>query len=145
MDPRSEVVLRQQDYLNGHVLLINAPNDQLSKNMPSQVQTSIWTWNYADHQSFVGHQIDSYFSTEFPQITVDQVIIFVPKSKELLNYLLHVVVSHLNQGQRIFLVGEKKGASNVQPNNYKVMEKHSNSIVLDIANYGKCKLKKLNN
>lgn len=109
MDPRSEVVLRQQDYLNGHVLLINAPNDQLSKNMPSQVQTSIWTWNYADHQSFVGHQIDSYFSTEFPQIKVDQVIIFVPKSKELLNYLLHVVVSHLNQGQRIFLVGEKKG------------------------------------
>ena len=32
MDPRSEVVLRQQDYLNGQVLLINAPNDQLAKN-----------------------------------------------------------------------------------------------------------------
>ena len=31
MDPRSEVVLRQQDYLNGQILLINAPNDQLAK------------------------------------------------------------------------------------------------------------------
>ncbi|MGJ8756840.1 hypothetical protein ACSFV5_03280 [Acinetobacter sp. HC8-3S] len=31
MDPRSEVVLRQQDYLTGQVLLINAPNDQLAK------------------------------------------------------------------------------------------------------------------
>ncbi|MDQ9819519.1 methyltransferase, partial [Acinetobacter bereziniae] len=27
MDPRSEVILRQHDYLKGRVLLINAPND----------------------------------------------------------------------------------------------------------------------
>ena len=33
MDPRSEVVLRQQDYLKGQILLINAPNDQLIKNL----------------------------------------------------------------------------------------------------------------
>ena len=109
MDPRSEVVIRQQDYLNGHVLLINAPNDQLAKNLPDQVQVSVWTWNYADHQGFQNAGIHSHFSVEFPQASFDQVVIFVPKSKELLNYILHVVVSHLKLGQNVFLVGEKKG------------------------------------
>lgn len=109
MDPRSEVVIRQQDYLNGHVLLINAPNDQLAKNLQKQVQASVWTWNYADHQGFQNAGIHSHFSVEFPQANFDQVVIFVPKSKELLNYILHVVVSHLQLGQNVFLVGEKKG------------------------------------
>ena len=108
MDPRSEVVLRQQDYLNGQVLLINAPNDQLAKNLPKQVQASVWTWNYADHQAFLNAGINSHFSVEFPQASFDQVIIFVPKSKELLNYILHVVTSHLTLRQSVFLVGEKK-------------------------------------
>lgn len=109
MDPRSEVVIRQQDYLSGQVLLINAPNDQLAKNLPQQVQASVWTWNYADHQGFINSGISSHFSVEFPHTTFDQVVIFVPKSKELLNYILHVVVSHLKLEQNIFLVGEKKG------------------------------------
>lgn len=109
MDPRSEVVIRQQDYLNGHVLLINAPNDQLAKLLPNQVQSSVWTWNYADHQAFLKSEINSHFSVEFPQHEFDQVVIFVPKSKELLNYILHVVMSHLKMGQSVFLVGEKKG------------------------------------
>ncbi|EXB23983.1 ribosomal L11 methyltransferase family protein [Acinetobacter baumannii 1437282] len=109
MDPRSEVVIRQQDYLKGQVLLINAPNDQLAKNLPEQVQASVWSWNYADHQAFQNAGIHSHFSVEFPQASFDQVVIFVPKSKELLNYILHVVVSHLKLGQNVFLVGEKKG------------------------------------
>lgn len=109
MDPRSEVVIRQQDYLKGQVLLINAPNDQLAKNLPEQVQASVWSWNYADHQAFQNTGIHSHFSVEFPQANFDQVVIFVPKSKELLNYILHVVVSHLKLGQNVFLVGEKKG------------------------------------
>lgn len=109
MDPRSEVVIRQQDYLKGQVLLINAPNDQLAKNLPEQVQASVWSWNYADHQAFQNAGILSHFSVEFPQASFDQVVIFVPKSKELLNYILHVVVSHLKLGQNVFLVGEKKG------------------------------------
>ncbi|MCI3879981.1 MULTISPECIES: methyltransferase [Acinetobacter] len=109
MDPRSEVVIRQQDYLNGQVLLINAPNDQLAKNLPEKAQASVWTWNYADHLGFLKANINSHFSVEFPQAKFDQVIIFVPKSKELLNYILHVVVSHLKLDQQVFLVGEKKG------------------------------------
>ncbi|MGN5818852.1 16S rRNA methyltransferase, partial [Acinetobacter calcoaceticus] len=35
MDPRSELVLRQQDYLKGRVLLNNAPNDALVSQLPA--------------------------------------------------------------------------------------------------------------
>ena len=74
MDPRSEVVLRQQDYLHGKILLINAPNDQLAKNLPQQVQASVWTWNFADHQAFLNAVISlitsvrlgTKFSSKFP-------------------------------------------------------------------------------
>jgi 16S rRNA (guanine1207-N2)-methyltransferase len=136
MDPRSEVVIRQQDYLNGQVLLINAPNDQLAKNLPHQVQASVWTWNYADHQGFQSTGINSYFSVEFPQASFDQVVIFVPKSKELLNYILHVVVSQLTLGQSVFLVGEKKAVLNVLQNNSCNMVKPLKLIVHATVNFG---------
>ena len=132
MDPRSEVVLRQQDYLNGQVLLINAPNDQLAKNLPSQVQASVWTWNYADHQGFQSTGINSYFSVEFPQASFDQVVIFVPKSKELLNYILHVVVSQLTLGQSVFLVGEKKGGVERAA---KQLQQYGKTLKLDSARH----------
>lgn len=109
MDPRSEVVIRQQDQLKGRVLFIHAPHDQLLKELDSNIEASIWTWNYADYQGFLKMGLDAHFGVHFPTKTVDQVVIFVPKSKELLNYILHVAVSHLSIGQQVFLVGEKKG------------------------------------
>lgn len=109
MDPRSEVVLRQKDYLKGNVLFIHAPSDNLISTLDQSVQSSIWTWNYADHQAQVKQGYTSFFGTSFPQEAYDQVVIFVPKSKELLSYVLYEVASHLPQGAQIFLVGEKKG------------------------------------
>ncbi|ENX39495.1 class I SAM-dependent methyltransferase [Acinetobacter sp. NIPH 2100] len=132
MDPRSEVVIRQQNYLNGQVLLINAPNDQLAKNLPDTVQASVWTWNYADHQGFISSGIHSHFSVEFPQATFDQVVIFVPKSKELLNYLLHVVASHLELNQNVFLVGEKKGGVERAA---KQLQQYGKALKLDSARH----------
>lgn len=109
MDPRSEVVLRQQDALAGRVLLINAPADQLIDQLPDHIDTTVWTWNYAEQQYHEQAQHSSYFSVELPTQTFDQAIIFVPKSKQLLEYVLHQVVSHFSLGQQVFLVGEKKG------------------------------------
>ena len=139
MDPRSEVVLRQQDYLHGKILLINAPNDQLAKNLPQQVQASVWTWNFADHQTFLNAVISSHFSVEFPESTFDQVIIFAPKSKELLNYLLHVVVSHLKQNQQVFLIGEKKGGVERAA---KQLQAYGKTLKLDSARH--CQLWQMN-
>ena len=116
MDPRSEVVLRQQDYLKGRLLLINAPNDALVSQLPSGVDASVWTWNYADYQGFINTGTPAHFSVEFPSQEFDQALIFVPKSKELLNYILHVVMSHLKADKSEITSGESLNVKyNVSP------------------------------
>lgn len=109
MDPRSEVVIRQHEYLSGRVLLINAPTDDLLSNLEKDITPCVWTWNYNEFQYFQTQQANVHFGVELPEGSFDQAIIFVPKSKELLNYLLHQAVSRLALGASIFLVGEKKG------------------------------------
>ena len=109
MDPRSEVVIRQHDYLSGRVLLVNAPTDDLASNLDKEIEPIFWTWNFNEYQYFQNQQANVHFGVELPEQAFDQAIIFVPKSKELLNYILHNVVSRLSAGAFIFLVGEKKG------------------------------------
>ena len=109
MDPRSEVVIRQHDYLSGRVLLVNAPTDDLLSNFAQDIEPMVWTWNFNEYQYFQNQQANVHFGVALPESDFDQAIIFVPKSKELLNYLLHNIVSRLKQGASIFLVGEKKG------------------------------------
>ena len=108
MDPRSEVVIRQHDYLSGRVLLVNAPTDDLASNLDKEIEPIFWTWNFNEYQHFQNQQANVHFGVELPEQTFDQAVIFVPKSKELLNYVLHNVVSRLSAGAFIFLVGEKK-------------------------------------
>ena len=109
MEARSEVVIRQQHVMSGRVLLINAPSDDLQQHFDAEITPTVWTWNYNDYLYFQQQNTEVHFGVQFPSATFDQVIIFVPKAKELLNYLLHEVAAHLNQGSSIFLVGEKKG------------------------------------
>ena len=108
MDPRSEVVIRQHEYLSGRVLLVNAPTDDLLSNLEKDITPCLWTWNNNEFQYFQSQQANVHFGVDLPEGDFDQAIIFVPKSKELLNYLLHNVVSRLGLGASIFLVGEKK-------------------------------------
>ncbi|MBF7683194.1 class I SAM-dependent methyltransferase [Acinetobacter sp. B5B] len=107
MDPRSEVILRQKAYLKGKILFINAPSDPLLSHLDDHIDASIWTWNFTDHQQY-HPEYNTHFGTTIPTQHYDQVVIFVPKSKELLSYVFHQVASHLPQGSQIFLVGEKK-------------------------------------
>jgi len=108
MDPRSEVVIRQHEYLSGRILLVNAPTDDLLSNLEKDITPCLWTWNYNKFQYFQSQQANVHFGVDLPEADFDQAIIFVPKSKELLNYILHNVVSRLSLGSSIFLVGEKK-------------------------------------
>ena len=108
MDPRSEVVIRQHEYLSGRILLVNAPTDDLPSNLEKDITPCLWTWNYNEFQYFQSQQANVHFGVDLPEADFDQAIIFVPKSKELLNYILHNVVSRLSLGSSIFLVGEKK-------------------------------------
>ncbi|NHB58674.1 methyltransferase [Acinetobacter shaoyimingii] len=109
MDPRSEVVIRQHEYLSGRVLLINAPTDDLISHLEQDIESSVWTWNFNEYQYFLSQQANVHFGVTLPEHEFDQVIIFVPKAKELLNYILHNVIHRLSLGASVFLVGEKKG------------------------------------
>ncbi|MFU8925421.1 methyltransferase [Acinetobacter puyangensis] len=106
MDAKSEVLLRQPELFSGNILLVNAPQDQLSQSLDATV--SIWSWNFADHQYFLQSGYHSVFDIVPPQQTFDQAIIFIPKAKELLNYVLEHCAAILGQDKPIFLVGEKK-------------------------------------
>lgn len=108
MDPRSEVVLRQQEFLSGSVLLVNAPCDELNTQLIDAVEPHFWTWNFNELQYFQNQQSDVHFGTDLPDVAFDQAIVFVPKSKELLNYVLHQLVSRLAVGALIFLVVKRK-------------------------------------
>lgn len=108
MVPQSEVLIRQSEYLSGRVLLLNAPTDDLLDNLDDNINPFVWTWNFNDFQYFQSKQAHVHFGAELPEGEFDQAIIFVPKSKELLNYLLHSVASRLAQGASVFVVGEKK-------------------------------------
>lgn len=105
MDAKSEVILRQSEYFKGATLLVNAPADTLAKHLSGTNQ--VWTWNYAQHVFFQQHAIASSFATSPPQEQFAQIIIFVPKAKEQLRYVLAHCVFLLNIAQKIYLVGEK--------------------------------------
>ena len=97
MDPRSEVVIRQQYALKGRILLINAPADALVNTLKqADIEATHWTWNYQDYQAHLNAQYTSTFSIEFPKQDIDQVLIYVPKSMALLDYILHQVVFFLH-------------------------------------------------
>lgn len=108
MVPQSEVLMRQYEYLNGRILFLNAPTDDLLNHLDDHIDPFVWTWNFNDFQYFQTKQTAVHFGAECPEGQFDQAVIFVPKSKELLNYLLHTVASCLPQGASVLLVGEKK-------------------------------------
>ena len=109
MEPKSEVVIRQHDYLSGKVLFANAPTDDLLSNLAQDIEPVLWTWNYNEFLYFQQRNANVHFGIELPESEFDQAVVFVPKSKELLNYILHNLASRLSEGASIFLVGEKKG------------------------------------
>lgn len=107
MDAKSEVILRQIQYLTAKTLLINPPQDQLTTAL-APLDVVLWTWNFADYQYFKQAGYTAYFEISPSQERFEHAIIFIPKAKEQLNYVLEQCAALLAQGKDIFLVGEKK-------------------------------------
>lgn len=110
MDPRSEVILRQINYFKGTLLIAGLPADHLISELTPHTSTIHgWSWNteeFRQLENLYPSQIS--FDTAPPQQQFDQAVIFLPKSKELTEYLLHRCASHLAKNGQIFLVGEKR-------------------------------------
>ncbi|ARS50473.1 16S rRNA methyltransferase [Ectopseudomonas mendocina] len=106
MDPRSEVLLRQAELFKGELLLAGLPADDLLGVLP---QAHGWSW-HAGYQAqlaarFAGR---SHFDTQMPKGDYRAAVLFLPKSRELTDYLLQALASRLT-GRPLYLVGEKRG------------------------------------
>lgn len=106
MDPRSEVLLRQAELFGGELLLAGLPADDLLGALP---QARGWNWHAGDQAllaaRFAGR---SQFGTQMPEGDFRAAVLFLPKSRELADYLLQALASRLT-GQPLYLVGEKRG------------------------------------
>jgi len=105
MDPRSEVLLRQAELFQGSLLLAGLPADDLLGRLP---QAYGWCWHAGDQAAldarFEGR---SHFGVDVPEQPFEAAVVFLPKARELTNYLLNALASRL-AGRELFLVGEKR-------------------------------------
>ena len=106
MDPRSEVLLRQAELFGGELLLAGLPADDLLGALP---QARGWNWHAGDQAllaaRFAGR---CQFATDMPEGDFRAAVLFLPKSRELADYLLQALASRLG-GKPLYLVGEKRG------------------------------------
>ncbi|CAM3034561.1 16S rRNA methyltransferase [Pseudomonas floridensis] len=106
MDPRSEVLLRQAELFQGSLLLAGLPADDLLGKLPD---ARGWCWHAGD-QAALDARFDgrTHFGVEAPHEPFDATVLFLPKARDLTDYLLNALASRL-QGRELFLVGEKRG------------------------------------
>lgn len=112
MDPRSEVLLRQAELFQGNLLLVGLPADDLLGRLPN---AHGWSWHAGDQAALDARFAErSHFGVNVPERAFDAAVIFLPKSKDLTDYLLNAVAARLPAAE-LFLVGEKKPASKAPP------------------------------
>jgi 16S rRNA (guanine1207-N2)-methyltransferase len=105
MDPRSEVLLRQAELFQGSLLLANLPADDLLGTLPN---ARGWSWHAGDFAALdtrFGGRI--HFGTDAPAEPLEAAVLFLPKAKDLTDYLLNALASRL-ANRELFLVGEKR-------------------------------------
>ena len=105
MDPRSEVLLRQAELFTGRVLLAGLPADDLLGEMPDSLG---WSW-HAGEQATLAARFPgrSHFGTCPPVDDFTAAVLFLPKSRDLTDYLLQALAARL-PGAPLYLVGEKR-------------------------------------
>ncbi|MCU1718829.1 class I SAM-dependent methyltransferase [Pseudomonas sp. 5P_3.1_Bac2] len=105
MDPRSEVLLRQAELFQGPLLLAGLAADDLLGELP---QAHGWSWHAGDHAQlnarFSGR---CHYGTEAGPAEFASAVLFLPKSRELTDYLLACLAAQL-PGGLLYLVGEKR-------------------------------------
>ncbi len=105
MDPRSEVLLRQAELFQGRLLLAGPPADDLLGQLPAAVG---WSW-HAGEQQLLDRRFGGRCSFGVAPVPgeFDAAVLFLPKSRELTDYLLQTLAARLN-GRPLYLVGEKR-------------------------------------
>ena len=105
MDPRSEVLLRQTELFSGDLLLAGLPADDLLGQLPGAIG---WSWHAGTQQRLQARFAERCaFGIEPPTASFDSAVLFLPKSRELTDYLLSALAARL-PGRLLYLVGEKR-------------------------------------
>lgn len=105
MDPRSEVLLRQAELFGGELLLAGLPDDDLLGQLSS---ARGWSWHAGEHGTLQARFPDRcQFGTTPPENAFEAAVLFLPKSRELTDYLLQALAARLD-GKPLYLVGEKR-------------------------------------
>ncbi len=105
MDPRSEVLLRQAELFNGPLLLAGLPADDLLSHFPD---ARGWSWHAGEHALLAARFTQRcHLGTQPAEREFHSAVLFLPKSRELTEYLLNALAARLN-GRELFLVGEKR-------------------------------------
>lgn len=106
MDPRSEVLLRQIELFTDNTLLVGLPADELLTMIPTGKG---WSWFASDSQILQQRYPEKiHLGTTAPSEVFSAAVIFLPKSKELTDYLLQATAATLKTNCPLYLVGEKK-------------------------------------
>jgi 16S rRNA (guanine1207-N2)-methyltransferase len=105
MDPRSEVLLRQAELFQGSLLLAGLPADDLLGRLPGAVG---WSW-HAGEQQLLNKRFSGRcsFGVAPPPGEYAAAVLFLPKSRELTDYVLQALAAQL-AGRPLYLVGEKR-------------------------------------
>jgi 16S rRNA (guanine1207-N2)-methyltransferase len=105
MDPRSEVLLRQADLFGGSLLLAGLPADDLLGQLP---HAQGWSWHAGEHAVLETRVTGrTHFGVRPPETPFSAAVLFLPKSRELTDYLLTALAAQLS-GRPLYLVGEKR-------------------------------------
>lgn len=108
MDPRSQVLLRNIELFRGKVVLAGLPADELLAELPD---AQGWSWHAGEceqlSQRFPQRCV---FTTQLPVAEYTAGVLFLPKSRELTEYLLQELAAKVPSGI-VFLVGEKRAGS----------------------------------
>lgn len=108
MDPRSQVLLRNIELFNGNVLLAGLPADELLSELPD---AQGWSWHAGEYQQLSQRFPQRCtFSTQLPTAEYSVGVLFLPKSRELTEYLLQELAANIPSGI-LFLVGEKRAGA----------------------------------
>lgn len=108
MDPRSQVLLRNIELFNGNVLLAGLPADELLSELPD---AQGWSWHAGEYQQLSQRFPQRCtFSTQLPTAEYSVGVLFLPKSRELTEYLLQELAAKIPSGI-LFLVGEKRAGA----------------------------------
>lgn len=106
MDPRSEVLLRQPELFQGKILLAGLPADELLTALP---RACGWSWHVLEHTVLAARYSGRLqLGTAPPAEEFESAVLFLPKSRELTDYLLQALAAGITDRGRLFLIGEKR-------------------------------------